>query len=118
MHVSDLIQGPHSCMKKRLDVGTVATLRCNSGNFLMFSWHCCEKKGSYFRVSFLVITDLNKINIVIFSVQPGLTGGSGDTYVRHMLLRARNKGWRVVIFNSRGCADSPVTTPKVLINAK
>ncbi|KAJ3706617.1 hypothetical protein LUZ61_010322 [Rhynchospora tenuis] len=43
---------------------------------------------------------------------PGLTGGSGDTYVRHMLLRARNKGWRVVVFNSRGCADSPVTTPK------
>lgn len=43
---------------------------------------------------------------------PGLTGGSDDTYVRHMLLRARSKGWRVVIFNSRGCADSPVTTAK------
>ncbi|KAK3154770.1 hypothetical protein QOZ80_2BG0194880 [Eleusine coracana subsp. coracana] len=43
---------------------------------------------------------------------PGLTGGSDDTYVRHMLLRARSKGWRVVVFNSRGCADSPVTTPK------
>ncbi|XP_010267450.1 PREDICTED: embryogenesis-associated protein EMB8 isoform X2 [Nelumbo nucifera] len=41
---------------------------------------------------------------------PGLTGGSGDTYVRHMLVRARNKGWRVVVFNSRGCGDSPVTT--------
>ncbi|XP_022854367.1 embryogenesis-associated protein EMB8-like [Olea europaea var. sylvestris] len=44
---------------------------------------------------------------------PGLTGGSGDTYVRHMLLRARNKGWRVVVFNSRGCGDSPVTTPQL-----
>ncbi|KAK2664386.1 hypothetical protein Ddye_002960 [Dipteronia dyeriana] len=43
---------------------------------------------------------------------PGLTGGSGDTYVRHMLLRASNKQWRVVVFNSRGCADSPVTTPQ------
>ncbi|XP_020084479.1 embryogenesis-associated protein EMB8 [Ananas comosus] len=43
---------------------------------------------------------------------PGLTGGSDDTYVRHMLVRARNKGWRVVVFNSRGCADSPVTTPQ------
>lgn len=43
---------------------------------------------------------------------PGLTGGSEDTYVRHMLLRARSKGWRVVVFNSRGCGDSPVTTPQ------
>ncbi|KAD3641407.1 hypothetical protein E3N88_30631 [Mikania micrantha] len=31
----------------------------------------------------------------------------------HMLVRARNKGWRVVVFNSRGCADSPVTTPQM-----
>jgi predicted alpha/beta-fold hydrolase len=46
--------------------------------------------------------------------QPGLTGGSQDTYVRHMLLRARSKGWRVVVFNSRGCGGSPVTTAKVL----
>ncbi|KAL3682018.1 hypothetical protein R1sor_000040 [Riccia sorocarpa] len=43
---------------------------------------------------------------------PGLTGGSGDTYVRHMILRARRAGWRPVVFNSRGCADSPVTTPQ------
>ncbi|XP_039141968.1 embryogenesis-associated protein EMB8 [Dioscorea cayenensis subsp. rotundata] len=43
---------------------------------------------------------------------PGLTGGSGDTYVRHLLVRARSMGWRVVVFNSRGCGDSPVTTPQ------
>ncbi|KAK9716713.1 hypothetical protein RND81_06G252500 [Saponaria officinalis] len=43
---------------------------------------------------------------------PGLTGGSGDTYVRHLLIRARSLGWRVVVFNSRGCAHSPVTTPQ------
>ncbi|MQM06440.1 hypothetical protein Taro_039258 [Colocasia esculenta] len=43
---------------------------------------------------------------------PGLTGGSQNSYVRHMLVRARSKGWRVVVFNSRGC-DSPVTTPKL-----
>lgn len=48
-------------------------------------------------------------------LQPGLTGGSEDSYVRHMLLRARSKGWRVVVFNSRGCGDSPVTTPQVLL---
>ncbi|CAL5343216.1 unnamed protein product [Camellia sinensis] len=45
-------------------------------------------------------------------LQPGLTGGSGDTYVRHMLARARKNRWRVVVFNSRGCGDSPVTTPQ------
>ncbi|CAH9124948.1 unnamed protein product [Cuscuta epithymum] len=44
---------------------------------------------------------------------PGLTGGSEDTYVRHMLVRARKKGWRVVVFNSRGCGNSPVTTPQL-----
>ncbi|XP_076927679.1 embryogenesis-associated protein EMB8-like [Bidens hawaiensis] len=43
---------------------------------------------------------------------PGLTGGSGDSYIRHMLLRARKKGWCVVVFNSRGCGNSPVTTPQ------
>ena len=36
-----------------------------------------------------------------------------DAYVRHMLLRARTKGWRVFVFNSLGCGDSPVTTPQV-----
>ncbi|XP_040987017.1 embryogenesis-associated protein EMB8-like isoform X2 [Juglans microcarpa x Juglans regia] len=29
-----------------------------------------------------------------------------------MLVRARSKGWRVVVFNSRGCGNSPVTTPQ------
>lgn len=29
-----------------------------------------------------------------------------------MLIRARSKGWRVVVFNSRGCGESPVTTPQ------
>lgn len=46
-------------------------------------------------------------------LQPGLTGGSDDTYVRHMLIRARSRGWRVVVFNSRGCGNSPVITPQV-----
>ncbi|KAJ4890217.1 esterase/lipase/thioesterase family protein [Raphanus sativus] len=48
----------------------------------------------------------------ILILLPGLTGGSQDSYVRHMLLRARSKKWRCVVFNSRGCGDSPVTTPQ------
>ncbi|KAM7255813.1 hypothetical protein ACFE04_011554 [Oxalis oulophora] len=43
---------------------------------------------------------------------PGLTGGSEDSYVRHMILKAKSKGFRVVVFNSRGCGNSPVTTPQ------
>ncbi|KAG0570302.1 hypothetical protein KC19_6G152600 [Ceratodon purpureus] len=41
---------------------------------------------------------------------PGLTGGSDDTYVQHLTRRATSQGWAVVVFNSRGCADSPVTS--------
>ncbi|XP_068636186.1 embryogenesis-associated protein EMB8-like [Aristolochia californica] len=44
---------------------------------------------------------------------PGHTGGSSDAYVRHMLVRASKKGWRVVVFNNRGCENSPVTTPQL-----
>ncbi|KAL8200965.1 hypothetical protein R6Q57_012304 [Mikania cordata] len=51
-------------------------------------------------------------NSPILILLPGLTGGSGDSYVRHMVVRARKKGWRVVVFNGRGCGDSPVTTPQ------
>ena len=41
---------------------------------------------------------------------PGLTGGSGDSYVLHAVHNAREQGLRALVFNSRGTADSPVTT--------
>ncbi|KAH7282286.1 hypothetical protein KP509_35G023600 [Ceratopteris richardii] len=53
-----------------------------------------------------------KDNSPVLILLPGLTGGSGDTYVRHLLVRAWKQGWNVVVFNSRGCADSPVTSPQ------
>jgi predicted alpha/beta-fold hydrolase len=43
---------------------------------------------------------------------PGLTGGSGDTYVQHAVVAARSAGIRAAVFNSRGTADSPVLTPQ------
>ncbi|KXZ45822.1 hypothetical protein GPECTOR_50g616 [Gonium pectorale] len=43
---------------------------------------------------------------------PGLTGGSGDSYVLHAVHTARQAGIRAVVFNGRGTADSPVITPQ------
>lgn len=43
---------------------------------------------------------------------PGLTGGSGDTYVQHAVQQARGVGVRAAVFNSRGTAGSPVLTPR------
>ncbi|KAG2502252.1 hypothetical protein HYH03_000738 [Edaphochlamys debaryana] len=43
---------------------------------------------------------------------PGLTGGSGDSYVVHAVHTAREAGIRAVVFNGRGTADSPVITPQ------
>lgn len=69
------------------------------------------------RKVFDVVNDDEEYLIREYTVQPGLTGGSGDTYVRHMLTRVRKLGWRVVVFNSRGCGNSPVTSPQVNIPA-
>ena len=43
---------------------------------------------------------------------PGLTGGSGDSYVNHMVSHLLCAGYRVVVFNSRGTANSSVRTPQ------
>lgn len=42
----------------------------------------------------------------------GLTGGSHDSYVKHMVLACRNSGLRAIVFNSRGTSDGPVTSPQ------
>ena len=43
---------------------------------------------------------------------PGLTGGSHDSYVRHMVGAASMNGMRAVVFNSRGTSDGAVTSPQ------
>ena len=42
----------------------------------------------------------------------GLTGGSHDSYVKHMVLSCRSSGLRAIVFNSRGTSDGPVTSPQ------
>eukprot|EP00798_Chlamydomonas_sp_ICE-L_P012777 gene12777-16034_t len=44
---------------------------------------------------------------------PGLTQGSESSYICWAVESARRSGIRAVVFNSRGTADSPVTTPQL-----
>lgn len=52
------------------------------------------------------------VNAPVMLILPGLTGGSHDRYVQHMVVSARQAGFRAVVFNSRGTSDSPVTSPQ------
>lgn len=49
----------------------------------------------------------------------GLSGGSYELYLRHVLapLVTEEGGWEACVVNSRGCANSRITTP-VLFNAR
>ncbi|GAA5913124.1 hypothetical protein JCM6882_005794 [Rhodosporidiobolus microsporus] len=55
----------------------------------------------------------------ILVVSHGLTGGSHESYVRNVLaIVTRPKeeggmGWRAAVINSRGCANAPITSPKL-----
>ena len=51
----------------------------------------------------------------IGSKHAGLTGGSHDSYVKHMVVACRTSGLRSIVFNSRGTSDGPVTSPPVLL---
>lgn len=50
------------------------------------------------------------VDAPVLILLPGLTGGSGDTYVQHAVIHAKKAGIRAIVFNSRGTSDSPVTT--------
>ncbi|KAH9291642.1 hypothetical protein KI387_043156, partial [Taxus chinensis] len=80
-------------------------LRMADGGTVALDWPIAGKDAEVWNMEL-------PVNAPVVILLPGLTGGSGDTYVRHMLLRARKHGWHSVVFNSRGCADSPVTTPQ------
>ncbi|KJE96791.1 hypothetical protein CAOG_09032 [Capsaspora owczarzaki ATCC 30864] len=42
----------------------------------------------------------------------GLTGGSNENYVKHIVLEAERNKWRTVVFNNRGCGNSVAITPR------
>ncbi|KAL8761879.1 MAG: hypothetical protein Q9184_002042 [Pyrenodesmia sp. 2 TL-2023] len=47
----------------------------------------------------------------------GLTGGSQEAYLRHLLFALYEKGWEACVLNARGCAQSKVTSG-ILFNAR
>ncbi|OQR95141.1 serine protease family S33 [Achlya hypogyna] len=47
----------------------------------------------------------------------GLTGGSSELYIRVTAAKLMASGWRVVVMNARGCADTPVVTAKLFCAA-
>ena len=49
---------------------------------------------------------------MLCTLRAGLTGGSHDSYVKHMVLACRARGLRALVFNSRGTSDAPVTSPQ------
>lgn len=52
-------------------------------------------------------------------VVTGLTGGSAETYVRHVVRPAvEEKKWRAVVINYRGCAHTPATSMQLYSASK
>ncbi len=47
----------------------------------------------------------------------GLSGGSHEIYLRHVLKPIVDAGWEACVVNSRGCAKSKITTG-ILYNAR
>ncbi len=45
----------------------------------------------------------------------GVTGGSETNYIRHAVLKAMKNGYRVVVFNNRGVAGSPLKVKQTKI---
>uniref|UniRef100_K3WXA0 AB hydrolase-1 domain-containing protein n=1 Tax=Globisporangium ultimum (strain ATCC 200006 / CBS 805.95 / DAOM BR144) TaxID=431595 RepID=K3WXA0_GLOUD len=43
-------------------------------------------------------------------ILPGLTGGSGELYIRNTVAQLLDHGWQVVVMNARGCANTPLKT--------
>ncbi|KAL3663798.1 hypothetical protein V7S43_011212 [Phytophthora oleae] len=44
-------------------------------------------------------------------ILPGLTGGSGEHYIRSAVESLNSLGWQCVVLNSRGCQHTPLRTP-------
>jgi hypothetical protein len=75
---------------------------------------CCGLRVVFIYCGFCSSRKAGSMEVVrvIWFSSAGLTGGSHDSYVKHMVKACRKSGMRAVVFNSRGTSDGPVTTPQ------
>lgn len=73
-------------------------------------------RTSYFK-AFELDALTSSDNTPVLIVLHGLSGGSHQLYLRHVLLPMIEAGWEACVINARGCAKSKVTTG-LLYNAR
>ncbi|KAF0683104.1 Aste57867_24792 [Aphanomyces stellatus] len=62
-------------------------------------------------------SEINRPDVPTVVIFHGLTGGSGDNYVCIVVDKLIRQGWRVVVMNARGCAQTPVLTARLFCGA-
>ncbi|KAI8918215.1 Alpha/Beta hydrolase protein [Powellomyces hirtus] len=64
-----------------------------------------------------VAPDVNDQDTPIVVILHGLTGGSHETYVRELCYEVAQRGYRAVVVNFRGCAESELTSMQLYCGA-
>ncbi|TYZ68641.1 hypothetical protein PybrP1_000429 [[Pythium] brassicae (nom. inval.)] len=79
------------------------------GGVVSLDWALPQWRGGAARSVQRDVDPLRRTVLVL----PGLTGGSGEFYIRTTVDRLLALGWQVVVLNSRGCANTPLRTPQL-----
>lgn len=69
--------------------------------------------GGQFALDWLINKGPDDLDKPIVLVVPGITGGSHNNYVRHLMLNGHSNKCRTLVFNNRGCASSTLLTPRM-----
>ncbi|OQR95934.1 serine protease family S33 [Thraustotheca clavata] len=83
----------------------------SDGGTVSLDWATLKKS----RISLPTI--LNQTNQLTIVLMHGLGGGSHESYIQLTAKCCLEAGYRVVVMNARGCAATPVTTPKLVCPA-
>ncbi|KAG6961633.1 hypothetical protein JG688_00008977 [Phytophthora aleatoria] len=78
------------------------------GGVVSLDWALLPSSAKDDQVTLDQRVDASKKTVLVL---PGLTGGSGEHYIRTAVERLNSLGWQCMVFNSRGCQDTPLRTP-------